>query len=181
MKPWTAHLHLHRLIANTTTEQRTSQQRASFTGSRLCKRQNARASTRNHTFKITITTAALDHPRCQRLVRWPKRAIPSFPSMHFHRRFHTSIGASALPYFIRNLLRMRKACIVFCSCATCAQTSGCARLYVSTNAKSWMASNRQGPFLQLFALGYLLLSSIFYTSSCTPASFLKSSTLSAHT
>ena len=77
---------------------------------------------------------------------------------YFHRHFHTSIGASllpsALPRFhtsireLHNLLRMRKACIVFCSCAKGAQMSGCARLYVCTNAhevKSWMANNRQGP------------------------------------
>ena len=118
-------------------------------------------------------------------LRWPKRAIPSFP---YGR---TSILRSALPRFHTSSAN----CTTCCACAKHAYSILLMRK-VCTNVrlrqtihvhevKSWMASNRQGPFLHLFALGYLLLScalvSILYTSSCTLARFLKSSTLPAHT
>ena len=70
-------------------------------------------------------------------LRWPKRAIPSFP---YGR---TSILPSALPYFHR---RFSTNLALLCACAKCKRTTGEA----STNThevKRWMASNRQGPIV----------------------------------
>ena len=131
------------------------------------------------------------------------RKGPSHPSLtdalpYFHWRFHTSIGASilpsALPYFHRRFLTSIGASALPCTtCCACAKHFAHAQSVhkrqaapdytYSTNAhevKSWMASNRQGPFLHLFGITILCFS-FFYTSSCTLARFLKSSTLPAHT
>ena len=64
-------------------------------------------------------------------LRWPKRAIPSFPYgrtsilpsalPYFYRRFHTSILHPRTAKLVAHAQSMH---IVFCSSAKCAQTSG---------------------------------------------------------